>query len=130
MAAPTIQKAVDLLRGRLTSRLARVRGHRDPHRLRGTAGPAGRDDEPTREHRPHRRGLPPEERSIVRHRSYSLPCRTAAAAVCEKEAMDYDFHLFTDAATGRGSVLCHRYDGQYGSSHPRGSGTGRARRGA
>ncbi len=105
VAAPTMQEAVDLLHDRLVSRLARVRQHRDLHRHRVTAGSAGWDDDVTRGHRPHRRGLAPEARRIVRHKAYSLPRQTAGAAVFEMEAMDYDFHLFTDVASGCDSVV-------------------------
>ncbi|MEU9076997.1 HPF/RaiA family ribosome-associated protein [Kitasatospora sp. NPDC004745] len=105
VAAATMQEAVDLLRDRLSARLARVHRHRDSHR---TAVPADRgawDDEAARGHRPLRRALAPEERRVVRHKTYSLPSQSARAAVFEMEAMDYDFHLFTDAATGCDSVV-------------------------
>ncbi|MFF2543105.1 HPF/RaiA family ribosome-associated protein [Kitasatospora sp. NPDC058063] len=105
VAAATMQEAVDLLQDRLTARLARVHRHRDSHRHHAPAGRGAWDDEAAREHRPHRRGLAPEERRIVRHKTYSLPSQSARAAVFEMEAMDYDFHLFTDTATGCDSVV-------------------------
>ena len=48
-----------------------------------------------------------QERRVVRHKSYSLSRQTPWAAVFELEAMDYDFHLFTDSGTGCDSVV-HR----------------------
>jgi hypothetical protein len=46
-----------------------------------------------------------DERQVLRHKSYTLARRTPWAAVFELEAMDYDFHLFKDARTGRDSVI-------------------------
>ncbi|MEU9044783.1 MULTISPECIES: HPF/RaiA family ribosome-associated protein [unclassified Kitasatospora] len=107
VAAATMPEAIDLLQDRLTARLARVRHHRDLHRRPATqpTGPGAWNDVAGHEHRPHRRGRSPEERRIVRHKSYSLTRQTAWAAVFEMEAMDYDFHLFTDAATACDSIV-------------------------
>ncbi|GAA3023714.1 HPF/RaiA family ribosome-associated protein [Kitasatospora albolonga] len=105
VAAATMREAVDLLQERLTSRLTRIRKHGDRHR---SGVPAGSEDwDGGREHRPQRRGRPPRERRIVRHKSYSLPRQTAWAAVFEMETMDYDFHLFTEKSAGRESVVFH-----------------------
>ncbi|MFJ4670706.1 sigma 54 modulation/S30EA ribosomal C-terminal domain-containing protein [Kitasatospora purpeofusca] len=49
----------------------------------------------------------------MRHKSYSLARLTVREAVRELEAMDYDFHLCTDATTGRDSVVHH--DGATGT---------------
>ncbi|MCP2309527.1 ribosome hibernation promotion factor [Kitasatospora paracochleata] len=109
VAAATMQEAIDLLQDRLNARIARVRDHRDhrePHRHRGTAPTAWSD--PGRDgHRPQRRTSGGDDPRIVRHKSYSLARQTAWEAVFELEAMDYDFHLFTDAVSGRDSVV-HR----------------------
>ena len=43
--------------------------------------------------------------SITRHKSYSLPTCTVEEAAVEMEALDYDFHLFTEEGTGQDSVL-------------------------
>ncbi|MFG2908960.1 HPF/RaiA family ribosome-associated protein [Kitasatospora sp. NPDC048286] len=107
VAAATIQEAVDLLQDRLNARIARVRAHRHQHRHH--TGPSAATG---REHRPQRRVLGAEERRIVRHKSYSLARQTTWAAVFELEAMDYDFHLYTDAVTGCDSVVHH--DGETG----------------
>ncbi|WP_431676617.1 ribosome hibernation promotion factor [Kitasatospora sp. KL5] len=106
VAAGTMQEAIDLLQDRLNARIARVRRHRDHHRHHGTAPDAG-GDRTGRGHRPQRHERHSEDRRIVRHKSYSLARQTAWEAVLELEAMDYDFHLFTDAATGFDSVV-HR----------------------
>ncbi|MER7463302.1 sigma 54 modulation/S30EA ribosomal C-terminal domain-containing protein [Streptomyces sp. NPDC097981] len=112
----TLPEAVDLLQDRLATRLARARGHvLARHRAAGPPTPAPREtgqDGPGRAHRHH---LPPEARRVVRGKSFALPPRTPADAICDLEAMDYDFLLFTDAVTGHDSVVyrdpasgCHR----------------------
>ncbi|MFD4660647.1 HPF/RaiA family ribosome-associated protein [Kitasatospora sp. NPDC058444] len=106
VAATTMQEAVDLLQDRLNARIARVRAHR--HHRHHTERPAARH-----EHRPQRRALDSEERRVVRHKTYSLARQTTWAAVFELEAMDYDFHLYTDAHTGCDSVVHH--DGETGA---------------
>ncbi|ARP70479.1 hypothetical protein LK07_12590 [Streptomyces pluripotens] len=107
VAAPTMQEAVDLLHARLAARLARVRHHWDRHRHHGTQSvePGTWHDGAGHEHRPQHQARSIEERRVVRHKSYSLARQTRGAAVFELEAMDYDFHLFTDAATGSDSVV-------------------------
>ncbi|MEU8511076.1 sigma 54 modulation/S30EA ribosomal C-terminal domain-containing protein [Kitasatospora sp. NPDC048722] len=45
------------------------------------------------------------------------PVRAQVAAATMQEAVDL-FVFFTDAATGRGNVLYHRYDGHYGLVTP------------
>ncbi|MQS17098.1 HPF/RaiA family ribosome-associated protein [Streptomyces kaniharaensis] len=101
VAATTMQEAVDLLQDRLNARIARLRTHRH-HRHHAAPSAAARH-----EHRPQRRALGIEERRIVRHKTYSLARQTTWAAVFELEAMDHDFHLYTDAVTGCDSVVHH-----------------------
>ncbi|QKW18084.1 HPF/RaiA family ribosome-associated protein [Kitasatospora sp. NA04385] len=108
VAAETMREAVDLLQDRLASRLARLRHHRQHARE-----PLGRPVGGGGEHRPERRVRPPEERQVVRHKSYGLARCTPLAAVRELEAMDYDFHLFTDAGSGRESVVYRGTAGGY-----------------
>ncbi|MER5635532.1 hypothetical protein ABT095_01070 [Kitasatospora sp. NPDC002227] len=71
-------EAIDLLKDRLTDRLDRVRRHRSGHRQ--LAAPPRRAMA-EQEHRPHRLDRQPEDRRIVRHKSYSLPRQDAWAAV-------------------------------------------------
>lgn len=108
VAAATMREAVDLLQQRLRTRIERVRHHRDQDRHAATALPAGAPFwGNAREHRPTHLPRGAQERRVVRHKSYSLSRQTPWAAVFELEAMDYDFHLFTDSGTGRDSVV-HR----------------------
>jgi ribosome-associated translation inhibitor RaiA len=106
VAAATMQEAVDLLQHRLRSRIERVRHHRDHGRH--THRPAADPSWPhSHADRPERLARGAGERQVVRHKSYSLARQSPWSAVFELEAMDYDFHLFTDARTGRDCVV-HR----------------------
>ncbi|MEV7770226.1 HPF/RaiA family ribosome-associated protein [Kitasatospora sp. NPDC086791] len=107
VAAATMQEAVDLLQDRLNARIARVRTHRHHrhHAEAPAAAASAASSAAGHEHRPQRRALDAEERRVERHKTYSLARQTAWAAVFELEAMDYDFHLYTDTATGRDSVI-------------------------
>ncbi|MCB5169446.1 HPF/RaiA family ribosome-associated protein [Streptomyces bambusae] len=104
VAASSMFQAIDLLQERLAARLARPRrfgagGFHGSLRTRAELDGAGHDD------RPHRRRLPAEERRIVRHKSFGLEHQTPEDAVIDLEAMDHDFWLFTDLASGRDSVV-------------------------
>jgi hypothetical protein len=63
---------------------------------------------------------PPEERTIVRHKSYALARQTPDEAAAEAELLDYDFHLFTEKSTGEDGVIW-RIAGGYrlALAHPR-----------
>ncbi|WP_282204708.1 HPF/RaiA family ribosome-associated protein [Kitasatospora fiedleri] len=107
VAARTMREAVDLLQDRLVSRLARLRRQRQhPHEPLGLPADGGG-------HRPEHRVRPPEERRVVRHGSYGPARCTPLAAVRELEALDHDFHLFTDAGSGREGVVYRGTAGGY-----------------
>lgn len=67
-----------------------------PHEWRHT-------DEPAR--RPSYFPRPEPERRIVRHKAFGLAVCTAEEAAFDADALDYDFHLFTELGTGQDSVL-------------------------
>ncbi|MEE1786696.1 HPF/RaiA family ribosome-associated protein [Streptomyces sp. SP17BM10] len=108
VAAATMQEAVDLLQDRLLARLDRARQRHHPISHGVRVGP-GRED-----HRPQHVPRPPQERRIVRRKSYGLRRESPLTAVLDLEAMDHAFHLFTDAATGFDAVV-HRdeHDGTH-----------------
>jgi len=54
---------------------------------------------------------PAEERAVVRRKSYALARETPKEAAAEAELMDYDFHLFTEQASGQDSVICRTAGG-------------------
>lgn len=108
-AAATMDEAVDLLEDRLAERLRRVarnweavRGGRpQPYEWR-------HDSEPSR--RPDYYPRSAEERQVIRRKAYELDSATPDEAAFDMEALDYDFHLFTDVATGQDSVLYRHGD--------------------
>jgi len=110
----TAREAIDRLEARLRHRLERSAEHWEakrgglprpaPHEWRHGSEPA---------HRPGYYPRPESERRIVRHKSYSLPTSTVAEAADEMEALDYDFHLFTEKGTGQDSVLYRQRPAEY-----------------
>ncbi|HTK67015.1 MAG TPA: sigma 54 modulation/S30EA ribosomal C-terminal domain-containing protein [Pseudonocardia sp.] len=106
VSAPSDLQAVDALVDALNGLLTRSaehwealrarRYHPDPHEWR--------HGDPPRERRPWF-PRPPEEREIVRHKTYSLPVETVDEAAMEMDDLGYDFHLFTELGSGQDSVL-------------------------
>lgn len=90
------------MHGRLMHRLERVRRHWEairgnrpapgPHEWRHGAEPA---------HRPGHFPRPASERQVVRHKTFALTEEGVDEAAFDMEALDYDFHLFTDVETGQ-----------------------------
>jgi hypothetical protein len=108
-AAPTMREAIDALQRRLRDRLERVNPHWEARRG-GVPSPGAPEapewrhtSEPT--HRPDYYPRPPEDRRVVRHKTFALAVETVDEAVFELESMDYDFHLFTDIDGGQDSVV-------------------------
>ncbi|WP_344662620.1 sigma 54 modulation/S30EA ribosomal C-terminal domain-containing protein [Catenulispora subtropica] len=105
VAAEGMREAIDLLIARLQTGLHHAVEGRGVHHgggLRDRAAKGGTD---------HRSARPSEDREVVRHKTYSGTSTTPDDAAFEMELMDYDFHLFTDSATGRESVVYRTEDG-------------------
>ncbi|MER5352153.1 HPF/RaiA family ribosome-associated protein [Kitasatospora sp. NPDC002551] len=96
VAAATMQEAVDRLQDRLSAKCAKV------GRRHHTSAWVERHGE---EHSPQHVERAAAEREIVRHKTYGLARQSAWAAVLDLEAMDYAFHLFTDARSAADSVV-------------------------
>jgi hypothetical protein len=112
-AAETMDEAIDCMHGRLRVRLERAARHWEAIRGR-TVAPAPHE---WRHQSPHTRRLPyfprpPEEREVIRHKSYALRRLTPDEAIAEMELLDYDFHLFTEEETDQDSVV-YRTDSGY-----------------
>lgn len=110
VAAPTAREAVDRLRERLRQRmdhsLGRGRSNQEQHRARHASDLPGQwrhGDPPA--HRPPYFPRPPEQRQIIRHKSVTLARTGVDEAASDMEAMDFDFHLFTESGSGQDSVL-------------------------
>ncbi|MFJ8816656.1 ribosome hibernation promotion factor [Amycolatopsis thermoflava] len=109
--AASAHEAIDLLADVLRHRLDKLAPHRLVHRdtvppqeWRHAAEPVlarGRDR------------LPEDEREIVRHKTIGLTRTTVDDAAAEMNQLGYDFHLFTEAATGRDRVLYRAGDTGY-----------------
>jgi ribosome-associated translation inhibitor RaiA len=110
--APTVLEAVDLMCERLRHQLEHLTDRRLARRARGSAS-AGvhewRHGDP-RTARPTHFPRPAEDRRVVRHKSYALEPLTPAEAADQMDLLDYDFHLYVDADTGR-EALVERMEG-------------------
>lgn len=102
----TVREAVDRLEAQLRHQLERIAEHWEARRGRmpSTAAHEWRhQSEPT--HRPSYFPRPPDQRQIIRHKSFTLGTRSVDEAAQEMELLDYDFHLFTEKGTKQASVL-------------------------
>jgi len=79
------------------------------------------DLSPDRQHRPEARLKPPEERQIVRRRTYADHPESTYEAIADMLDDDLDFHLFRHVRTGEDVVVYRRDDGRIGLIHPRDS---------
>ncbi|ABL03352.1 sigma 54 modulation/S30EA ribosomal C-terminal domain-containing protein [Mycobacterium ulcerans] len=105
----TAQEAIDRLDARLRRRLERVAEHWEARR--GQQPDAGRA-EWRHESEPRQRDTyfpyfprPPEEREVIRRKSFTMAPCTVDDAATEMGLLDYDFHLFTEQGTGMAGVL-------------------------
>jgi hypothetical protein len=63
---------------------------------------------------------PPEERAVIRRKSYALARRTPDEAAADARLLDYDFYLFTEKSTGEDSVIYRMGEGyRLELAHPR-----------
>lgn len=106
VAAVTADEAVDLLVDRLRRRLVQRKRHWEARRGRQPVVAAHEWRHSSEQaHRPPYYPRPVEERQIVEHRSFSPATLSPAEAAREMDQMGYDFHLFTEAATGGDAVV-------------------------
>lgn len=111
-AGRTMREAVEHAGDRLRVQLARAAGNWEA--IRG-ARPVPRPGEWRHQSLPVPRlpYYPPfaEEQAVVRSKSYALARETPEEAAEEAELMDYDFHLFTERASGQDGVMCRTAGG-------------------
>ena len=106
VTAKTMPEAIDALQARMSVQLSRLSQHWEARRGRTQTADTrewrhGHEPSPRLDYYPR----PAEDRDVIRHKSFSLPRETPDEAAFEMDSMDYDFHLFTDAATGEDSVI-------------------------
>ncbi len=110
----TVTEAIDRLGHRLRDRFEHVAAHRRAMRRRGPTSPPGEWRHGDLEaQRPPYFPRPVEDRAVVRHKSASPVEATLDEAVFDLEAMDHDFLLFQDIATGADAVLSRNEGGSY-----------------
>ncbi len=110
----TMTEAIDLLDARLVERIRHRSNIRTTLRRRGpTSGPG----EWRHGDRPGGRGREPsvaaEDRAVVRRPTWSAEPSTLDEAVFDLEALDLEFLLFVDLASGMDAVVHRNPDGSY-----------------
>jgi ribosome-associated translation inhibitor RaiA len=112
VAAEQMVEAIDLLERRLRRNLEELEelGRAQRHET-GTERPGEwrHGDLPTA--RPDYFPRPPEERELIRRKTFALAALTPEQAKLEMQVLDHDFHLFTNAETGEEAVVYRRRDG-------------------
>ena len=111
-AGETMHEAVQHAGDRLRIRLERAARHWEA--LRG-GRPANRPGEWRHTSVPAQRPpyfpRPAAQRTVARHKSYTLGRKTLDEAAAEARQLGYDFHLFAEKATGQDSVIYRTPDG-------------------
>jgi hypothetical protein len=105
-------EAIDLLERRLRRNLEELEELLRAHRREAGTAPPGEwrhGSLPTA--RPEYFPRPPEERQLIRRKTFALAALVPAQAVLEMQMMDYDFHLFRNAETDEEDVVYRRLDG-------------------
>lgn len=104
VAAGTVHEAIDLLQGRLRQRVVKLARHWQARRGSVPVGDEWRHGQLPAA-RPEYFPRPPEERQVVRRKTYATTNLTPPDAVDDMELLDYDFYLFTDLDTGQDAVV-------------------------
>ena len=121
-AGRTLEEAVEQAEERLRRRLRDLVGadialRNEPRSIQR----ALEDLQPDRDHRPEARLKPPEERQVVRRRTYADDAASTYEAIADMLDLDEEFHLFRHVRTGEDVVVYRRDDGRIGLIHPPGS---------
>ena len=113
VAAEHMVEAIDLLERRLRRDLEALEELGRAHRRETGVEPPGEwrhGDLPAA--RPAYFPRPPEQRELIRRKTFALAALTPEQAALEMEALDHDFHLFTNAENGEENVVYRRPDGE------------------
>ena len=112
LGASSMAEAIDLLTDRLRRRLEHRANRRLRHRpVSSRPGEWRHGDPPTG--RPDYFDRPPDEREVIRHKSYLIDWLTPDEAAFDMDQLDFDFYLFRDRASGDDALLERRSDGTY-----------------
>ncbi len=118
VAARDTQEAIDLAERRLRDKIEHRSEQRQAVRRRPARSEAGEwrhGDLPAV--RPEFYERPPEERQLVRHRTFAVDELTPDEAAFDLEQLDYDFYLFRDLASGTDCLIEHGPAGSYRIRH-------------
>lgn len=114
VAAHDLHEASDLLEQRLRRKLKDLEHESEFLRLfTGVAEPGEWQHGDLATRRPGFFPRPPDEREVVRRKTFTLGPLTPVEAAFEMEMLDHNFHLFLDADTGRDAVIYRLPDGSY-----------------
>jgi ribosome-associated translation inhibitor RaiA len=115
VAAHSLHEAVDLLEPRLRGRVAHAAERVRTLHLRPPETPSGEwRHGQVSTNRPAWYERPPDEREVVRRKSFALDELTIDEAALDMEMLDLDFYVFFELATGVDAVLHRRPDGRLG----------------
>lgn len=106
IAGHTMREAADLLQRHVADKLDQRAQRRDALRTRPAEHEPGEwrhGDQPT--DRADHFERPPDQRQLVRHKTYAINELTVDEAAFDMHQLDYDFHLFRDLASGQDAVL-------------------------
>lgn len=113
--APTTAQALDRVVDRLERRIVDLVNRWDDRSRWGHVTQDGQwrhGNPPTA--RPLHFPRPVDEREVVRRKTFAVAPTTAQEAAYDMEALEHDFHLFTDVSTGSPALVHRRADGSYG----------------
>jgi len=114
VAAHGFREAVDLLERRLRDQLEhRARRLEDLRTWSGLPEPGQWRHGDLAAVRPSYVDRPPEERQLVRHKTFAIGELTPDEAAFDMSQQDYDFHLFRDLASGEDAVIERLPDDTY-----------------
>ncbi|MDA8310103.1 MAG: sigma 54 modulation/S30EA ribosomal C-terminal domain-containing protein [Actinomycetota bacterium] len=124
-AARTMEEALDALEHRLRERLEhRARRRDELRRSEAIARPGEWRHGDLPPERPPYFDRPPEERQLVRHKTFAVGALTPDEAIFDMVQLDYDFYLFVDLASGIDSIVERTDAGTYRMTRLRPSGVG------
>jgi len=114
VAAETMSEAIDRLKDRLVDRLDhRAERRKYRRRLPETAEPGQWRRGVRAVPRPAFYDRPPEEREIVRRKTYALDAMSPDEAIFDMEQLDHDFYLFQDVTNDSDALVARQDDGSY-----------------
>lgn len=114
VAAGSPEEAVDMLETRLRRQLVQLEDRLRTRHRGGTTGEHEWRHGDLPSARPEYAALSPEERTVIKHKTFALQEATADEAVSDMELLGHDFYLFTEVSSGDDAVIYRLPGGGYG----------------